>query len=449
MSSQYGEDLQQFLLDNHMILAVIRFASQAFEDALIGSTVIILEKCEAEPEREENRVNFVDLRQRMDLEEIVEEVEQEFESDRLIVSDEYRLLATSQKVLRENPKWSLYYDAPPVYFELLCAEDICELQDVADLHTGKKVGGNTYFYHRSEEWEELGLDEYVSPAIKASGQIETVRFDAEAAREWGVLDVRDMVKEAVDVGHDFGDSKLRYMKKWLKQNGHLTLLEYVEEGEEEGRQHHDRCERRDVWFDIEDIEQYRPPMAMAEFLWTQHRVVWNEAEAFVDYQFHNIKPHGDVDEKLLCGILNSRLTWLARELEGREASGQGMTRSRMALYEAQQMSIVDPRLIDEGDAEDIIAAFEALMAAEEEAENPDSDETVVEARDELDRAVLTTIGAEESLDEMKEAVDTLVANREKGAGEQTEVLVNRTEEKEVIELKGVAEARESTRLTDF
>lgn len=39
--------------------------------------------------------------------------------------------------------------------------------------------------------------------------------------------------------------------------------------------------------------------------------------------------------------------------------------------------------------------------------------------------------------------------RREGAGEATEVLIERTEEKEVIELEGVAEARESARLSDF
>ncbi|WP_254530445.1 restriction endonuclease subunit M [Natrinema gelatinilyticum] len=449
LSSQYGEDLQQFLLDNFKIHAVIRFASQTFDDALIGATVLIIEKCEEEWERDDNRVKFLKIKEQMDLDDIAEEVEQEFESDKLIISDEYRLLATSQVALRENPKWSLYYNAPPAYFELLHGEGICELQDVADLHLGKKVGGNNYFYQRTEEWGELGLDDYVSPAIKASGQIQKIRFDDEAATEWGVLDVRDLVEEALDDGHEFGDTKLQHVKEWLERKGHDTLLEYVEKGEEEGHQHHDRCKRRDVWFDIEDIRKYRPPVVMAEFLWTQHRVVWNEADAFADYQFHCIKPDDEIGDKLLAGVLNSKLAWMTRELEGREASGQSMTRSRMARYEAEQMSIVDPRKVTDKEAEQIVEAFEELMTAEDEAEEPDESEAVEEARDELDEAVLAVIGAEDRLDEVMQAVEALVANRREGAGEETEVLVDRTEEKEIIELEGVVEARESTRLTDF
>lgn len=38
--------------------------------------------------------------------------------------------------------------------------------------------------------------------------------------------------------------------------------------------------------------------------------------------------------------------------------------------------------------------------------------------------------------------------RRSGASEETEVLVNRTQDKEVIDLKGVTEAREGTRITE-
>lgn len=140
---------------------------------------------------------------------------------------------------------------------------------------------------------------------------------------------------------------------------------------------------------------------------------------------------------------------MTRELEGREASGQSMTRSRMARYEAEQMSIVDPREVGEVDAEHIVEALKALIDTEDKADEPDESEAVEEARDDLDRAVLRAINAEERVDEVKQAVDMLVANRREGAGEETEVLINREEEKEVIELEGVVGARESTQLSDF
>ena len=152
---------------------------------------------------------------------------------------------------------------------------------------------------------------------------------------------------------------------------------------------------------------------------------------------------------LLCGILNSRLTWLARELEGREASGQGMARSELARYEAEQLSIVDPRSVSEEGATRITDAVTSLIEAEEEAAEPDESELVDEARDELDKAVLAAIGAEDRVADVKRAVNVLVANRRKGAGEETEVLVDRDQEKEVIDLAGVSAARESATLSDY
>jgi len=63
--------------------------------------------------------------------------------------------------------------------------------------------------------------------------------------------------------------------------------------------------------------------------------------------------------------------------------------------------------------------------------------------------VLAEVGLENKLDELKQAVELMITMREKGAGQHTEVLVDRAEKREVIDIKGVSEARESTTLGDF
>ena len=50
---------------------------------------------------------------------------------------------------------------------------------------------------------------------------------------------------------------------------------------------------------------------------------------------------------------------------------------------------------------------------------------------------------------VKDAIEYMIALREKEGGERQEILVNRPEEREVIELEGVESARESTTLSDF
>ena len=52
-------------------------------------------------------------------------------------------------------------------------------------------------------------------------------------------------------------------------------------------------------------DEYRPPLAIPDFVWTESRAVQNEAEAGTDRQFHNINPDRSEEEAVLCGVLNS------------------------------------------------------------------------------------------------------------------------------------------------
>ncbi len=461
LDTQYGTDLQRFLLENYKIQAVIKPTRQTFEDALVGSTILIIEKTEDQVEREDNVVKFLEVRDAMDIGEIEAVVTEDVESDKMVVTDEYRMVTNVQSTLDDVAKWNVFFMAPPIYFDLRRSLTV-ELQDVAEMHTGLECGSNDFFYRRMEAVEELGLEEYFTPLIKASGQVSKIVFNDEDAEEWGIFDVTDLVNEALSEDKEFGDTDIDRVKEWLIENGHENAVEYIEWGEEE---EHDTksatTRKRDIWFYVDDIPQHRPPLAISDFMWTESRVVWNEANAVTDRQFHNVNPHGDIDQELLTAILNSRLIWLAREIEGRHAGGQGMTRNRMVLYEAEQLPLPDPRELTGEESDRIKSAFNDLLEKEadldDELDSVDEDdedaidplEAKEEERDALDRAVLATIGMEDRVEELKQAVETLVELRRTGSGDETTVLVNRTEEKEVIELEGVAEARESTRLTDF
>ena len=458
LDTQYGTDLQKFLLDNYKIDAVIKFDKQAFEDALVGSTVLIIEKEEEDFEREDNVSKFLEVREEMDIDQIVSVVQDDVEPDQMVVTDQYRLVTNLQSSLREVDKWNVFYMAPPIYFDLR-RSDVIELQDVSEMHTGLECGSNDFFYRRQEDIAELGLEDYFSPLLKATGQVSKIKFDEEDAKEWGIFDVTDLVEQALEEDQEFGDSKLEHVKNWLSKNNHQNALEYIEWGEE---QDHDTksatTRKRDVWFNVDDINDHRPPLAIPDFVWTESRVIWNEADAVTDRQFHNINPDDEIDHEVLCGILNSRAVWMAREIEGRHAGGQGMTRSRMVLYEAEQLPLPDPRGISDDEEDRIKSALMELTEREEELDdlNQEDDEEEFdlleakeEERDELDRAVLSLIDMEDRLEELKRGVSSLVELRREGSGERTQVLVNRTDVKEVIELEGVAEARESTRLSDF
>lgn len=449
LDTKYGADLQNFLLDNYKINAIIQFNRQAFEDALVGSSVLIIEKESDQQARAQNIAKFIEVKERIDIEQIASLVESDIESDKMIVDEDFRLVANTQRSLRDLNKWSVLFMAPPIYFEIIGQDDIVELQDVADLHTGIKTGANDFFYNRREEIEELGLNEYTEPLLKASGQVSKIRFGEEDSDEWGILDIHHLISKSLEENQTFGDDKTEHVKEWLEGNGHKSLAEYIEWGEDNGYHEYTKCKARNIWFDLDELDRYRPQLLIPDFVWTESRVVWNEADAVADWQFHNILPNGDVNPRLLCGILNSRVAWLARELEGRHAGGQGMTRSRMVLYEAEQLSILDPRSLSKEQQERIIDALEVLIEREDELDEDAPLDAKEAERDRLDEAVLAPIGMDDRVDDLKQAVQRMLAIRREGAGEDTEVLVNRPSEREVIELEGVTEARESTTLDDY
>jgi hypothetical protein len=239
------------------------------------------------------------------------------------------------------------------------------------------------------------------------------------------------------------------VKNWMENNGHEVLVEYIEWGEDQ--EYHERAsmKSRDIWFDLGDLPY--PPIFVPEFTWRTFRASWAaNSNGVCTNKFYNVVPERDVNPKLLCAILNTRLMQLNVELGGRWTGGQGMDRIDLMLYEARQLPLVDITNIDEEDAEAIVGAFDELIEAEKQhAPDPQASD-VAEERDALDQAVLSVMGLEDKLEEVKQAVELMITMREKGAGQHTEVLVDRTEEeREVIDIAGVSEARESTTLSEF
>jgi len=456
LDTGYGADLQQFLLNNYEINAVIRFDRQTFEDALVGSSVLIATRQPEASERNDNTINFLRVREPLEIDEVVSILQQDVEADQMVNDPEYRLVTRRQGDLYEKTKWNVYFMASPIYFDLTASDDTSQLEDLAEVTWGIKTGANAFFYNRQEDWEDLGLTEYTTPLLKASGQLDRIRFTDEDAKEWSVLDLHDKTQQALEdvMEHEEADNDYKHIsqaekvKDWLLENGHDRLVEYIEQGEDKGYHERATTSSRDIWFNLDDLPI--APILTTDFTWRICRSVWNEAGAAADGQFYLIEPDDDIDDKVVCGILNSRLAWLMVELRGRWAGGQGMTRARIKVYETEEMPVPDPRSMTDAEKASIRDAFEALMEKEDALDEGERTvENTVEERRTLDKAALAPLGMSDRVDELRNAVEELVALREQDAGERTQVLVNRPKETEVIELEGVSKIRESTTLDDF
>src|SRR5699024_9688543 len=107
MMTEYGEDFQEFIYSEYKLEAVVGFGARAFEDAFVDGALIMLEKCEDETERRENKTKFIRVRGMMDVDDILDTVEfaYDLDDDRDILvqnREAYRTIAVPQGTLMDK-----------------------------------------------------------------------------------------------------------------------------------------------------------------------------------------------------------------------------------------------------------------------------------------------------------------------------------------------------------
>jgi len=417
----YGKDLQEFFLDNFKIRAIITFDKKVFDEPMIGSCVTILEECSDKKLRDRHFVNFLRIKKRMDMTEIVEKAQTSFDSEAWIESEKYRLMTKKQCDLRKEKKWNQFLFAPKIFFDVLNHNNICRLEEVAEIKRGITCGANEFFYFKTKsEVQKWGLKDFVVPLLKGIGQVKYLKLTKEDT-EWYILDVHNLVEDILKDASKLKCAKSRdlsnVVKQALKAKGLKELVEYIERGEKEGVHERPTCKSRKVWFDLGDIK--KSVLISSACYWKEFPILYNVGGVAIDHYFYHISPFKGIEPKVLAGILNSTLTRLFIEISGRIAKGQALDRITIMVYETKNLRIPDPRKMSIDDKRRISSAFEDILKRERHCD----DEERAELQRKLDVAVLKTLGMEDRLEELHNAVESLLQRRIKGGAEQTEVLV--------------------------
>jgi len=440
----YGEDLQDFMLENTKIKAVIDFQTQQFDVPLIGTCITILERCDDEEERNQNLADLILIKERFDPDEIVNIIEEDHEPGTLHDDNEYRRATFRQGNLHNIDRWDRYMYAPAIYWELLKEPGMTTLGDLADVKFGTKTGNNTYFYFEEEdEYEELGIDDqFVTAILKHISPTEYIELHEEDPH-WYVLDLREEVDEILD---NAGKSLMQQrtdeeiVLDEFESRGWNDLIQYLDYGKEQDVHEGASVSNSGrVWFDVGELP--RPQLILPKEYWRDARTLYNAAEMPLDQRNYEVNVHDDVDidPYVVLGIMNSSIFPLFREVEGRVEQGQGMNRNELTVGEAKGMHVPDPRSFSEEERSVIKRVMTEWLDEERDASEEDEEAF----RAELDRAVLEPMGLGDRVTEIQEAVEQLVEVRERGAGDETAVLVDTGEEEERdIELPG------ATRLGD-
>jgi type I restriction-modification system DNA methylase subunit len=374
----YGEDLKRFFLDHFKIHAVIWYDVRAFEKALVGTCIIILEKEDESKEgRENNAVKFVRIKKAIPIEEIVKAIKTANEDleDELI-----GITLKKQKELEPDDKWGTFLRAPAIYFKIKQHPKMIKLGEIAEIRRGFTTGADEFFYLDKEKVRLWSIEkEYLKPVVTSPQNI-GVEIKPDDVNQWVFMihaDREDLEKE---------DAK---------------ALKYIEHGENieirirggkrggsvvKGYNNLSTLVSRKRWY---DLGKRKPaPILFARKMWEQCVYSLNKTNAYAHQCFYEVHPHSKENITTLAGSLNSSITAFLSELQGRFYGGGVL---ELTVYESTNLPVLNPEKLSKEERQKIETAFSKVC----EAQKKEDKKLEQKARTELDNAVFDVLKLKE------------------------------------------------------
>ncbi|MEM3796007.1 MAG: N-6 DNA methylase, partial [Archaeoglobaceae archaeon] len=404
----YGEGLKQFFLDHFKIHAIIWYDVRAFEKALVGTCITILEKEDkSREERENNLVKFVRIKKAIPTEglvRIIEEAKENFEDERIGIT------VKKQKELEPKDKWGKYLRAPTIYYRILNHPKVTKLGKIALVRRGITSGANEFFYLDKEKIKLWSIEEkYLKPIVVSPKE------------------------KKIEITLDDIDQWVLYVHKGKEELAGTNVLKYIQWGEEvetrikggikggtviKGYHNLSTVKSRKLWYAVGEREP--APILRSRRIWERCMYFLNKADALANDSLYEIHPINKNDVDVLAGILNSSLTALISELEGRFYGGGVL---ELEIYETKNMTIVDPNKLSLNEKQNIEKALSKVC----EAQRKGDEKLEQEARRELDYAVFDILGLAE--DERRQVYEGLEAlRRMRLQRKEVEILVETAEQ---------------------
>ncbi|MEM3505609.1 MAG: N-6 DNA methylase, partial [Archaeoglobaceae archaeon] len=404
----YGEGLKQFFLDHFKIHAIIWYDVRAFEKALVGTCITILEKEDkSREERENNLVKFVRIKKAIPTEglvRIIEEAKENFEDERIGIT------VKKQKELEPKDKWGKYLRAPTIYYRILNHPKVTKLGKIALVRRGITSGANEFFYLDKEKIKLWSIEEkYLKPIVVSPKE------------------------KKIEITLDDIDQWVLYVHKGKEELAGTNVLKYIQWGEEvetrikggikggtviRGYHNLSTVKSRKLWYAVGEREP--APILRSRRIWERCMYFLNKADALANDSLYEIHPINKNDVDVLAGILNSSLTALISELEGRFYGGGVL---ELEIYETKNMTIVDPNKLSLNEKQNIEKALSKVC----EAQRKGDEKLEQEARRELDYAVFDILGLAE--DERRQVYEGLEAlRRMRLQRKEVEILVETAEQ---------------------
>lgn len=420
LDTDYGFRLQEFLLRNFRIIAVIESQVEKwFEDARVTTAVTIVQREDDEACRRDNIVRFIQLRK--PLAEIYSEalkvpLSEENESQRqadmdavrdLIeeitssqTTDYWRVRARRQTDLwqagcltssgnedegdteRRQPteykggKWGQYIRGPDVWFDLLesAGQRMVPLHEIADVKRGFTSGIDKFFCVRDVTDEQIrqlpnppdfrakwGIDPEETKRLRiirnGDGGLHLVEKRFLEPEFHSLMEAKSIVIRTADV------SRLVVNASVSRASLRGTRLgDYVRHAEAQdwnaGATIVSRANSR-PWYDLRLVaKEERGQMFWPKAQQYRHIAPWNENRLPGNDNLYDVWASNTVDARLLWAILNSTVVALSKHQFGRAAGIEGNLKTE--VVDVNMMLVPDARQAEPEVAKCAIAAAEQM-----------------------------------------------------------------------------------------
>jgi len=451
LDTDYGFRLQEFLLNNFRIIAVMESQVEKwFEDARVTTAVTILQKEPDEGKRRSNRVRFIQLRlplaqiytraldapisetdeagRQADMDTIRDLIEK---ADRDDVTDYWRVRIVPQgelwdagcrvRVEQEEAgeqatsaykggKWGQYARAPDVYFELLdrCKQRLVPLSEVATVRFGFKTGADKFFCVRDVTEQEIrragspaAFRDRFAIGVKDTEKIRVVRAGdgslhlVEAryleAELHSLMEASRITVTANDVAKFAINAPIS--RAVLRRTHLKRYVEYAERlGWHEGSTVASRARTR-AWYDLGlGPKSERAPMFWPKSQQYRHLAPWNQDHLPCNDNLYDVWPRTDVAPRVVWAILNSTIAALVKQQYGRPAGVEGNLKTE--VVDVNMMVVPDPRCASAEIGKRVVDA--ATRISRRALSRYLYEEFELRDRRELDDAVLELLGIEDS-----------------------------------------------------
>jgi hypothetical protein len=265
--------------------------------------------------------------------------------------DVIRIIPIKQAELTSEEKWGQYLRAPAIYFKLRDSLCMTKLKNFAYVKRGFTTGADAFFYIDREKQKQWGIEmEFLKPVVIRPKDVKYFKLTKEDIRSYVLM--------------------VSKTKEELKGTNILKYIEWGENIEVSGRGrakgqiykgYHNvaMIKPRKIWYDLGSQEP--APILFPRIIRWRTFFIWNSSAALSHQTFYNIYPRNEEYTLSLLGVLNTTLTQLFAELHGR-LYGQGLL--EFAVYELEELPIIDLRILNNEQKEAIQTAFMRLCEAQ-------------------------------------------------------------------------------------